>query len=747
MNRNVKALLLTLLVSIFLFSLTTTGQEQIRGKALYETLRKGKGLMKFEGMNFKGLVFEIIEKDKASWTPDGQGYYIYKDKTFKRFDALTGEETNLFEDSKIIAAYNTITGKNVEKLPFKKLTFLEKGKKIRFMVSTKAFIYDLTTAKMISYVPEKEFRGVRRRIYREVFSPDYKYRAFTRDYNLYIKDHEDKEKALTKNGHEDLRKGFPDWVYPEELDQYEAFWWSPDSSRIAYMQFDESPVIKYPIVHDVSPVPRLEMMSYPKAGANNPIVNFFIVDIKAKKTVRIETGMETNFYFLRGKWTNDGKLFTFQRLNRWQNTLELFAADPKTGKIRRILKDEDKCYLEADFDLRFLKDNKHFIWTSERSGWKEIYLYDLSGKLVKQLTDAKLPVGRILGVDEEKGWVYFTGYENRGLESHAYRVKLDGKKLTRLTKEPGSHSVSLSPGAKYYADSFSSFEKPRRVAIHRADGKMLRIIGKSTITQKLKDLKLIKPEHFTFKSADGKHILDAVLFKPAHFDENEKYPLIMSVYGGPGAKRIANRFNLYSSRDRSQALAQLGFIVLSIDHRGVNRRGKAFQNLMYLNLGQIELEDHVAAAKLVGARPYVDEKRVGIFGHSYGGYLTCMALLKAPEVFHVGISGAPVTAWENYDTIYTERYMRRPQDNPEGYKKGSCLNYAKGLKGHLSLHHGAIDNNVHPGNAIQLAQALLKLNKKFDLMLYPEQRHGISFNRYSEARVEYFVEHLKPDVK
>jgi len=731
MTRKTKTKLVAFLIPIFLISLISISQGQIRGKALYEKLRKG-GFVKFEGLS------------RVSWTPDGEAYYLFKDKTFKRVDAATNKISSLFEDSKIIEAYNTITQKNVGHLPFKDFSFIDNGHKIRFKVSKKAFIYDLSTGKIISYLPEKEFKGVRGRIYREVFSPDYKYRAYIRDYNIYIKDLEGKEKALTKGGHKDLRKGFPDWVYPEELDQYNAFWWSPDSSRIAYMQFDESPVAKYPIVHDVSPAPLLEMQSYPKAGTNNPIINFFIVDIKTKKTIRIETGIETNVYLLRGQWTNDGKLFTFQRLNRWQNELDLFASDPNTGKTRRILKDVDKCYVEVDFDLKFLKDNKHFVWTSERSGWKEIYLYDLSGKLVKQLTKAKLPVGRILGVDEENGWVYFTGYENKGLEAHAYRVKLDGKKFTKLTKEPGYHSVSLSPGAKFYTDSFTSFEEPRRVTLYRADGKKIREIGKSTISQKFKDLKLIKPEHFTFKSADGRYDLDAILYKPAHFKKNEKYPLIMSIYGGPGAKMIYNRFNL---NNRNQTLAQLGFIVLSIDHRGVSRRGKAFQNLMYLNLGQIELEDHVAAAKFVGNRPYVDEKRVGIFGHSYGGYLTCMALLKAPEVFHVGFAGAPLASWENYDTIYTEKFMRRPQDNPEGYKKGSCLNYAKNLKGHLAIHFGAVDNNAHPGNSIQLIQALLKHNKKFEVMIYPEQQHRIGFNRYWEARIEYFVEHLKPEVK
>ena len=731
MKKSLRTLFFTSLIFTLLFSLCPTSQAQIRGKALYEKLRKeSRKLVMFEGMS------------RVTWTPDGMAYYLFEEGSFKKIDPISSKKSSLFDDARIIAAYNTITSKNVKKLPFRRFTFIDKGKKIRFMVGTKAYVYTLDTGHILSYVPERDIRGVRGRVYSEVFSPDFKHRAFTRNYNLYIQDLEGKETALTTNGHKDLRNGFPDWVYPEELGQYDAFWWSPDSRKIAYMQFDESPVGIYPIVHDVSPAPELELQRYPKAGTNNPIINFFIVDIKTKKTVRVETGMETNVYLFRGQWTNDGKAFTYQRMNRLQNFIELFAADPETGKVKQIMEDGDRCYVENS-NLRFLKDNKHFIWTSERDGWNQIYLYDLNGNLVKQLTKAKAPVRRILGIDEKNGWIYFTRAENRGLESYAYRVKLNGTGLVRLTKGVGSHSVSLSPGGKFFTDSFNSFDTPRRVTLHHADGKLIRELGNTVISQEFKDLKLIKPEHFLFKSADGKYDLDGMLFKPAHFDKNKKYPMIMSVYGGPGAKRIYNRFNLNSG---SQTLAQLGFIVVSIDHRGISGRGKAFQNLMYMNLGQIELEDHVAAAKFIGKRPYVDEKRVGIYGHSYGGYMTCIALLKAPDVFHVGVAGAPVTDWRNYDTIYTERYMRRPQDNPDGYEKGSCMTYAKDLKGHLAIHHGAVDDNVHPGNTIQLVEALLKHNKTFDLMMYPEQRHGIRFQRYGEARIEYFIKHLKPEI-
>ncbi len=709
-------------------------QERIVGKALYEKLRReGRDLVKFDG------------QAALSWTPDGKASYVHEDGTFKRVDLATGEKSPLFDDAKIIAAVNAALGNQETRLPFNRFQYLEAGKAIQFAAFNKTFIYDLASGKLAFFEPERPIVGVRGRAYSDVLSPDLKIRAFTRDFDLYVKDLDGNETRLTTDGTDDLRNGFPDWVYPEELGQYQAFWWSPDSKRIAFMQFDQSPVTKYPLVHDVQPIPRVEMLGYPKPGGNNPIVRLFVVDVASRKIVRLETGDDLDVYLYRGQWTNDGREFTYHRLNRFQNRVEVFGADPTTGKTRLIFADEDPCYIEEQTELVFLQDNKRFLWTSERSGWKEIYLYDLAtGKLLKQLTNARLPVQSIAAVDEARGWVYFTGFQSNGTETHLFKVRLDGTGFAKMTREAGSHRVSFSPGCDYYTDSFSNFDTPQKATLYAADGKEVRVIGRSVPSPDLAGLMLVKPERLTFKSADGKHELDGLLYFPAHFDPNEKYPLILSVYGGPGSKGVSNTYRM---TDASQTLAQLGFLVAMCDYRGVSGRGKTFQNLHYLKLGQVEIEDHVAFVKALGQRPYVDTGRVGVTGHSYGGYFTCMALLKEPDVFHVGVAGAPVTDWRNYDTIYTERFMRRPQDNPEGYEKGSCLTYAKNLKGKLFLHHGAVDDNVHPGNTIQLADALLRANKAFDMMIYPGQQHGIRFPRYAESRVEYFVEHLKPVVK
>jgi dipeptidyl-peptidase-4 len=708
-------------------------QEKLIGRALYEKLRReGRELVPYEGLT------------DLWWTPDEKAHIVLEDRSFKRVDILTGETTTLFDEAKLLAVVNAVTRREEKKLFFDRFQYLAGGGKIHFTGLNRAFVYELETGRIVAYEPERAIVGVRGRTYGDVLSPDLESRAFTRDFNLYVKDMDGNERALTTDGQEDLRNGFPDWVYPEELGQYEAFWWSPDSRRIAFMQFDESPVTKYPIVHDVQPIPRLELLGYPKPGGNNPIVRLFVVDVASGDIVRLDTGDDLDVYLYRGQWTRSGREFTYHRLNRWQNRVEVFAADPATGKTRLVLRDEDPCYIDEQTDLVFLEDDRRFLWTSERSGWREIYLYDLSGKLLRQITDAKIPVRAIVGVDEARGWVYFTGAEANGTETHLYKVRLDGTGFARMTSEPGTHRVRFSPGFTYYTDSWSSFDSPPKTVLYRSDGTEVRTLGRSVPSRNFKALGLLTPERFLFKSADGRHDLDGLLYFPAHFDPNTKYPLILSIYGGPGSKGVSNSWRM---TDANQALAQLGFLVAACDYRGVSGRGKAFQNLHYLKLGQVELEDHVAFVKALGERPYVDTDRVGITGHSYGGYFTCLALLKEPDVFHVGVAGAPVTDWRNYDTIYTERYMRRPRDNPDGYEKGSCLTYAENLKGKLFIHHGTVDDNVHPGNTIQLVQALLRENKTFDLMVYPESQHGIRYPRYQESRVEYFVEHLRPEVR
>ncbi|MBN2414688.1 DPP IV N-terminal domain-containing protein [bacterium] len=730
---------------LLVLTLALTGQlaAQERGLDLFNKLmRERRSLVSYEG------------ERNVRWTPAGDAYIVSKDNTFWKVNPETGAETPLFDDAKIIAAYNGATGENKDKLPFRQFDFVEDGAKIRFYEDgrTKVFFYDLTADIMTAFKVQEPTRGVRGAQYEEVFSPDYKYTAYVDDYNLYLRDIEkDKISALTTDGHEDLRNGYPDWVYAEEFGHFNCYWWSPNSDKVAYMQFDESPVRKFPVLHDETYDFELEMQSYPRVGENNPIIRFFIVDVKTKKQIQLDAGIETNVYLLNGRWSYDGSAFTFKRMNRLQNKVEILKADPETGATTVLFSEEEPKFITEGIgfmnegnEIYFLPDNKHFLRTSERTGWRELYLYENSGKLVRQLTNAKLPIAAIEAVDMENGWVYFSGYENRGLEQHLYRVTLKGKQFTNLTKTPGTHRVSVSPNGTYFSDNFSSFDTPAQFTIYKGDGTFVKQLGKTVLADELNELGLVEPEHFVFTSADGMYDLDGILYKPAGFDETKKYPVLYSIYMGPSTKAITNS-NV--SLDFMQGLTQLGFLIVNIDNRGLIHRGKEFEAASYGKLGQTDVEDLVASIEYLIQRPYVDSTRVGIFGGSYGGYMSIMALLKAPEHFHVAVAGSPGVDWRNYDTIYTERYMGLPMYNRDGYEKANPMNYVNNLQGKLLIQHGAVDDNVHPTQVMQLVDALLKAGKDFDWFMYPGMAHGIRYQQSQMKMFNWFIKHLEPETK
>ena len=740
MNRRTKAAVWSIFVLLVMAGLSPAFG-QVRGYELYKKLQAERSkLVTFEGVR------------EVRWTPDGGAYIVGKDKTFKKVDPVTGEETPLFDDAAIIAAYNTVTGESATALPFTRFEFVESGGKIRFASGGRILFYDLTTKEMRAFKVRPPQRGVRFAQYQEEFSPDYRYTAYVDDYNIYLRDlKSDSVTALTTGGGPDLRNGYPDWVYAEEFSQFYCFWWSPDSKKIAYMQFDESPVRKFPVLHDETLDFRLEMQSFPRVGENNPIIRFFIIDVETKRRVQVDTGIETNVYLYNGLWSHDGRAFTLKRTNRLQRKVEILSADPETGRSTVLFEEEDPSYLTEGIgfmqegnEIFFLPDNRHFLRSSDRSGWREIYLYDLSGKLIRQVTKHKLPVAGILAADAENQWVYFTGYENRGLETHLYRVKLDGSKFARLTREPGTHRVSVSAGGKYFADTCSAFDSPPSFRLYKGDGTLIREMGKSVFKPEYQALNLSLPEHFVFKSGDGKYDLDGILFKPADFDASKKYPVIYMVYMGPGTKAISNQ---YYGDAYQQALAQLGFLVVNIDNRGLLRRGKEFENAGYGKLGQADVEDLVASLDYLSQRPYVDGARIGITGTSYGGYISIMALLKAPDRFQVAVAGSPGVDWRNYDTVYTERYMGLPQYNPEGYEKANPLNYVKNLKGKLLIQHGAVDDNAHPTQVMQLVDALLKAGKQFDWFIYPGQAHGVRAQQARDKQMDWLMTYLGPETK
>jgi dipeptidyl-peptidase-4 len=760
--KRLPTILTCLLMGLLLALPAAASGPELRGKQLYDAWEKLE-------------ITKMTGTTRVTWLPEGQGWLEAEtDKAksttvFYRVDPRTQKKSRLFSpdiERSIVAEYAKLTGKPAAGLPFAGFSYLPGNAGIFFSVGpANDFVYffkDKVLRKLerpsssqnptAPSIPPEFMQFMRRgpAAVAPGFSPDFTKYAYSKEFDIWIYDlAAKKDEALTTGGSEELMNGKTDWVYPEELSQREAFWWSPDGRKIAYLQFDERAVFNYPIIHELTPDHKpafeasLELERYPKAGEPNPTVRLFVIDLVGKKPVEVRTESGPDVYITRVAWRRDGSELFFQRLNRQQNRLELKAADSATGEVRTILTEEEPCFVNLQDDFRELADSAHFLWSSERTGWRHLYLYDFSGKLVGPLTGGEWEVEGITLVDEKNRWVYFTIADNFGLDTHFGRVRFDGSKLTRLTTEPGTHRVSIDPAGRYYLDSFSSLTQPPVTNLCQADGKLIHRTA-STNIDKVKELGLQEPELVKLRAADDKTGVYGILFRPADFSPEKKYPLYVQVYGGPAHRNS----NSYQTAGPKAQLAQLGYLVWELDGRGTTRRGKKLLTETYLKFGQVDVDDQAAGVKQLRQRPYVDASRVGMTGGSYGGYMTCMSLLRYPDVYSVGVAASSVTDWRSYDSIYTERYMRLPAQNKDGYEKGSAMAYAKNLKGKLLLVHGTIDNNVHIGNSIQLIDALQKEGRDFDVMVYPENRHGIrGFNaeHLGRLRLDYFLRNLKPE--
>ncbi len=599
----------------------------------------------------------------------------------------------------------------------------------------------------------------RGRQFTEAVSPDKKIKAFYRDRNLWLSDSDGKnEIQVTTDGDAKTRVKYAtgSWVYGEELGQTTAMWWSPDSKRIAYYRFDESKVPDYFLQMDQTKVySQPDIEAYPKAGQPNPIVDILVYDVASKTSVKVDVRDGKPFedavvghYVFRVSWTADGTELLFYRTNRRQNILDVVAANPATGKCRVIIREEWPTGWVEDYpppSLTWLKDNKRFLWVSERSGFRNFYLYDLTGKLLATVTNHPFEVANIVKVDETGRFLYYMARDGANFKMlQLHRVGLDGKDGVRLTDPAFNHGVSLSPDAKYFTDVYQTHDTPPATRLIDVKGKVVAHLAKSDLT-KFEQLGLKKTEVFTFKAADGVTDLFGSLQFPSNFDPNKKYPVLVSVYGGPGWNGTSENFGLPS------LLTEYGFLIASFDFRGSSGRGKKAMDSIYLKLGIVEIDDQAAGVKSLWSRPYVNKDRVGIYGTSYGGYASDMCLLRYPDVFAAACGSSAVTSWYQYDSIYTERYMWIPQENKEGYEAGSAMTYAKNLKGRLMIYYGTADNNVHPTNAMQLIQALQpegpprggagprREGKSFEVQVGPDQGHsGINQDRM----MEFFIENL-----
>lgn len=559
------------------------------------------------------------------------------------------------------------------------------------------------------------------------FSPDGRLIAFIRDFNLYVLSVESgQEWALTTKGHGKLLHGQLDWVYQEELygrGRFKAYWWSPKSTHISYLRLDESPVKDYTVTDHIPVRGRLEVTSYPKAGDPLPRVSLGVVKAVGGATKWIEKPKARGLERLIGKvsWSPDGGRVIYQILNRLQNHLDLRAADCHTARSWSLIEEKSKAWVEIHGDPIWLK-NGDFLWQSDRSGHRHLYLYNSRTKKLKAITKGPWNARRVHGLDPKEEWIYFSGTKDSAVESHGYRVKINGKGLKRLTALGQSHSLKFNSSKTHFIASSSSAHTPPRLNLFKSSGHFVRSLAPN-YENVLDAYAIRKPEFMKVPTKDGT-MLNAMLIKPPHFNPKKKYPVLCYVYSGPGAPSVWNRWG--GSRTLwHQMLAQEGYCVWICDNRSANPTGIKNTWPIYRDMGSKELADIEDGLKYLGKQGFVDMKRIGIWGWSYGGYMTSYALTHS-KMFKMGIAGAPVTDWRNYDAIYTERYMGLPQENEAGYRSSSVVKAARNLSGSLLLIHGSIDDNVHLSNTLQLAEALQKAGKHFEMMVYPRNRHGIS---------------------
>jgi dipeptidyl-peptidase 4 len=555
-------------------------------------------------------------------------------------------------------------------------------------------------------------------------SPDGKYVSFVRDHNLWLVNvAEGKERAVTQGGTEEIRKGELDWVYPEELEIKTAYWWAPDGSAIAYLEMDERKVTQYPLVDFSSPTGEAELERYPTAGGANPIVRVFVAQVQGGEARLMDTGGETDIYIPRVNWLTDSKHIAIQRLNRAQSTLDLLIADAETGKSRITLSETDPYWINVNDDLRFLKDGKRFLWASERSGYRHLYLYDLDGKQLAQLTKGEWEVTGVDGLDEAKGLVYFTATKKSPLERQVYVVHMDGSGQAQVTFGDGTHGASIPDGAGAIVDTYSNAMTPQRQDLLSVEGKKIATITENKVSE-LADYHLSPVEFVTVKSQDGVQ-LNASIIKPPNFDPQKKYPVIVYTYGGPHVQVVRNMWG-GATFLWNELMAQKGYIIFSLDNRGSAGRGHVFEEPLRLRLGKVELSDQRDGVAYLKSQPYVDPNRIGIWGWSYGGFMTLHAMFEDSEDFKVGFAGGPVTDWRYYDSIYTERYLGLPQKNTEGYRDSSPVKNAAQLKGKLLIAHGVGDDNVHFANTLAVINDLIDAGKYAEVMIFPGRGHGVT---------------------
>jgi len=658
-----------------------------------------------------------------------------------KIDAVSGASSPLFERARMEAALALLPGVVREAAA----AAVDSGDIVFNPARTMAlvsmhddlFVYDFgshTATRLTSTPGPEEEAG---------FSPDGQRVAFVRANNLYVVGvQQPAERALTADGGPQLLNGKLDWLYQEEIygrGRFRGYWWSPDSTRLAFLQLDERPVPEYTIVDDIPYRPDVEVTDYPKAGDANPLVKLGVARVAEGAPLWIAQGpyAADDMLIVDVAWAPGGRDLTYQVQDREQTWLDLTVADAVSGRTRRLFRETTPAWVNVNGSPVWLKDGS-FLWFSERDGFKHLYHYRADGTLIRQVTTGRWEVRGLHGVDETRGQVYFDAGLRRHIDTDVFRISLDGTGPTRISRTEGTHRVTFSPSFSYYLDTWSTVTTPRQVRLHRADGSELRVIDANPVPA-LADYRLSPPEFVEVRARDG-FVMDAMLIKPPDFDPSKRYPVYQLTYGGPGTALVRNEWG-GSQYLYHQLIAQQGILVWVLDNRSAGGKGAESQWPVYGKLGELELRDLEDGISWLTQQPYVDPSRIVLHGWSYGGFMTAYALTHSTS-WAGGIVGAPVTDWRNYDTVYTERYMKTPAHNAEGYRATAPRFAAASLHGRMLLIHGGIDDNVHRQNSEQLAYELERAGKPFEMMIYPRQRHGFTdarLNRHLRQTMFDFI--------
>lgn len=656
---------------------------------------------------------------------DGRHYSARRDGDIKKFDITTGSLVETIFDAKehkdkagFSGDYSGYTFSEDESLM---LIESEDESIYRYSSKVNCYIFDRKKNVLAQVYPYGK-------IVNPMFSPDGEKIAFVFNNNLYYKNLKNNNitQITTDGSVNKIINGMSDWVYEEEFGFTRAFYWSPDSKKIAFIRFDESQVPQFTMqLYNDEMYPTDQTFKYPKVGEKNAEVSTFIYDITQGKSSKADLGDMNDMYIPRVKWTMDANQLCVFKMNRHQNHLQLYIVDVKNSKSSVFHEEKNKYYIDITDDLTFLKDGKSFVWASEKEGYNQLYLMGMDGKQKVKLTTGNYDVTQFYGVDEKNKKVYFQAAEKSPMERHVFSIDLDGKNLTNMTPSLiGTNNAQFSSTFDYFSNSHSTINTAPTYVVYDRKGKNIRTIEDNINYGKTQESYGVSSvEFFSFTTSENV-ILNGWMIKPRDFNPTRKYPVFMTQYSGPGSQSVTDSWK-GTGYWWNQMIAQAGYIVVCVDGRGTGGRGEEFEKMTYLQLGHYETIDQIEAAKYMGKQSYVDKERIGIFGWSYGGYMSSLCILKGNDVFKAAIAVAPVTNLKWYDSVYTERYMRTTAENAKGFADNSPVYFADRLKGNYLLVHGMADDNVHFQHSVEMANALIKANKQFDTYYYPNRNHGI----------------------